>query len=62
MTKRTYKRLTYEQRKAIENMAGDGYRPAEIAERLGVHRSTVSRELKRVTPYNAEEAQKTINS
>lgn len=55
------KRLKYEDRKEIEKMKNDGVRVVVIAEKIGVHRSTIYNELKRGgTPYRAEVAQKTI--
>lgn len=62
MEKRMSRHLRYEDRKMIEAMLADGYNASEIADRLGVHRSTIFRECKRVTPYSADEAQKTVNS
>lgn len=57
--KRTVKRLTYEDRKVIEMMAGQGARVVSIADRIGVHRATIYKELKRGgEPYSAEVAQR----
>lgn len=44
---RTFKQLTYEQRQSIQNMLSYGYTNAEIAKRIGVHLSTIYRELDR---------------
>jgi transposase, IS30 family len=45
----SYKQLTYEQRYLINQLLKIGFNQSEIAENLDVHRSTVSRELKRNT-------------
>ena len=42
-----YKQLTYGQRYLIYHLLRMGYRQTKIAEVVGVHRSTISRELKR---------------
>ncbi|MGD9563809.1 MAG: IS30 family transposase [Pyrinomonadaceae bacterium] len=42
-----YSQLTQQQRYQIEAYLGTGMRKREIAERIGVHRSTVYREIKR---------------
>ena len=50
----TYNRLTREQRYSIETMNDSGYGPTAIARTIGVHPSTVSRELRRLgdeVPY-----------
>lgn len=44
-----YQQLTYEQRCQISALKTSGQRPAAIAAQLGVHRSTICRELKRNT-------------
>jgi IS30 family transposase len=44
---RTYTQLTQEQRYQIYALMKTGHTPSEIAEVIGVHKSTVSRELKR---------------
>jgi len=44
---RTYSQLTQEQRYQIYALKKTGHFPSEIAEVIGVHKSTVSRELKR---------------
>lgn len=49
-----YNRLTREQRYSIETMNDSGYGPTAIARTIGVHPSTVSRELRRLgdeVPY-----------
>ncbi len=57
--KRTVKRLSYEDRKIIEEMIGQGARVVSIADRIGVHRATIYKELKRGgSPYCAEDAQR----
>ena len=43
----TYRQLTQEQRYQIYALQKTGHSPSEIAEVIGVHKSTVSRELKR---------------
>jgi len=53
--------LKYEDRKLIEKMYSDGERVVIIAEKIGVHRATIYKELKRGgTPYNADVAQRSI--
>ena len=42
-----YKQLTYEQRYLIYKFLKTGYNQTEIANEVGVHKSTISRELKR---------------
>ena len=44
---RTYRQLTQAQRYQIYALRKTGHTPAEIAEVIRVHKSTVSRELKR---------------
>lgn len=44
---RTFKQLTYEQRKSIKKMLNCGYTNAEIAQIIGVHKSTIYREINR---------------
>jgi IS30 family transposase len=44
---RTYKQLTQEQRYQISAMLKTGHSKTEIASIIGVHRSTIGRELKR---------------
>ncbi len=39
--------LTYDQRLSIEQMFDDGFKPADIAQKIGVHLSTLYREKKR---------------
>jgi IS30 family transposase len=64
--KKTYKKLDLAQRYRIEALLDEGYSNTEIADRMGVHKSTISRELKRNTPargvnggiYSAERAQR----
>ena len=64
---RKYKRLNYEDRKAIEAMCKQGKRAEEIAEAMDVHRATIYHELKRGgaengnrKQYSADMAQKAI--
>lgn len=45
--KGTYRYLTFDDRKRIEQLWRDGATPKEIAEKLGVHFTTVYAELKR---------------
>jgi IS30 family transposase len=45
----SYKQLTYEQRYLINQLLKIGFTQTEIAESIEVHRSTISRELKRNT-------------
>ena len=65
---RKYKRLNYEDRKAIEAMCKQGKRAEEIAEAMDVHRATIYHELKRGgaengnrKQYSADMAQKAYN-
>ena len=63
--KRKYQQLSLEQRYTIECLLVKGYKQKEIAELIGVHKSTVSRELQRninkrgrhSKVYNSERAQ-----
>lgn len=55
----SHKKLTRDNRKCIETMIYDGMTIQEISDRIGVHRTTIDRELKRVPEdliYNAETA------
>ena len=45
----SYSQLTYEQRYLIYEFLKIGYKQTEIAEVIGVNKSTISRELKRNT-------------
>lgn len=62
--KRKYKRLRFEDRKALEIMLTSGFSISEIAELLGVHRDTIYRELHRSgktrDSYTAEDGQKSL--
>lgn len=61
MNRKTYKRITYEDRRRIEEMASRGMDKTSIAAAIGVHFQTISRELKRGgNPYKAEKAQKNL--
>lgn len=56
----SHKKLTRDDRKCIETMIYDDQSIQEIADRIGVHRTTIDRELKRVPEdliYNADNAQ-----
>ena len=58
---RTFKKLSYQERKRIEAMNDDGARVADIAKAIGRHRATIYNELKRGgTPYRADVAQKAV--
>jgi IS30 family transposase len=62
---RKYRRLTYEDRKVIEQMGKNRYGVCEIAEVIGVHRDTIYKEyarcqMKRKT-YSADIAQEKWN-
>ena len=48
---RSFKHLQYSDRLKIEAWLNAGYKPKEIAEELGVHISTIYREIKRGGPY-----------
>ena len=55
-----HKKLTRDDRKCIETMIYDSKSIQEIADRIGVHRTTIDRELKRVPEdliSNADDAQ-----
>ncbi len=57
--KKKVKRLSYEDRKIIEEMIRQKARVVSIADRIGVHRATIYKELKRGgSPYCAEDAQR----
>ena len=47
MPRRRYKQLTRTDRLRIETLSKAGHKPKEIAEEIGVHRSTIYREFKR---------------
>ena len=47
MTKPKYRRLTYDDRRVIENMCKAKKRQSAIANAIGVSQSTISRELSR---------------
>jgi len=55
-----YKQLTLSQRYQIESLLQVGCTQSEIANELGVHRSTISRELKRNIPSRGQTANKYI--
>ncbi len=53
--------LTLEDRKTIEKMLHEGVKHVEICRKVGIHQTTIYREMKRCKEaYNAEEAQKTV--
>ena len=57
----SYSQLTYEQRYLIYNLLKIGFTQARIAQLVGVHRSTISRELRRNTGkrgYRFKQAQR----
>ena len=57
----SYSQLTYEQRYLIYEFLKMGYKQTEIAEAIGVNKSTISRELKRNTGkrgYRYKQAQR----
>lgn len=62
----TYSRLTREQRYTIEVMNRNGSHQKEIAAAIGVHASTISRELRRGSeegkPYSCKDGQKHADS
>ena len=70
MGERTYKQLNWTSRIKLETMLKHGHSKKEIAEELGVHISTVYRELKRgetgglngnyCPAYSAETAEKAV--
>lgn len=60
-TRKAYKRLKFEDRKHIEQLLEAGKTVDEMACIIGVHTSTMYRELERGgIPYKAEVAQKSI--
>ncbi len=65
---RTYKQLTSEQRYQISALKKMGHRPSEIAQALEVHKSSISRELRRNTgergyrPKQADEKARDIRA
>ncbi len=58
---RTYKQLTQEQRYFIYQLNKIDFNQAEIASEIGVHKSTVSRGLKRNTGGNGYRPQQAHN-
>lgn len=62
--KRKYKRLMYDDRRLLEQMAHKGFRIADIASTLGVHSDTIYKELRRcktsLREYDADRAQQTL--
>ena len=59
--RKTYKRLTYEDRQKIETLYKEGKTIDEMALLMGVHSTTMYREIARGgEPYSADEAQQTI--
>lgn len=63
---RSYKYVTWEQRKTLEELYGAGVPIAEISQALGIHQATLYRELKRGgaekpgDTYSATRAQYTL--
>ena len=59
-----YKTITYEDRKKIEQLLNSGLKVDEIAQCIGVHKTTLYRELRvrkdQNGEYHADYAQKTI--
>lgn len=54
----SYSHLTIQERIKIETYLELGLKPCQIAKKLGVHRSTISREVKRCQgDYSANSAQ-----
>lgn len=59
--RKKYKRLTYNDRKKIEMLYKQGKTIDEMALLMGVHSTTMYRELERGgEPYNADTAQQSI--
>lgn len=59
--RKPYKRLRFEDRKHIESLCAEGKTVDEIALIIGVHSTTMYRELERGgEPYRAEVAQQNI--
>ena len=61
-SRKQYKRITFKDRLLIEEMINKGRTRFEIAFEIGVHSSTIDRELKRggYPDYTAVEAQKKL--
>lgn len=60
-TRKPYKRICFEDRQKIEQLLKDGKTTDEVALIIGVHSSTMYRELERGGyPYRAEVAQRHI--
>ncbi len=51
-----YHRVTLSLRHQLQALHQAGHNARAIAEQLGVHRATITRELARVDPYDAEAA------
>ena len=61
MRRKQYKKLRYEDRQRIEKLYSEGKTVDEMALMIGVHSSTMYRELERGgEPYRADVAQKQI--
>lgn len=59
--RKPYKRLRFDDRKKIERLCAEGKTVDEIALIIGVHSSTMYRELERGgSPYRAETAQRNV--
>lgn len=52
------KKINYEIRKEIEALSQKGISQKKMAVLLGLNQSTISRELKKCNPYNADKAEK----
>lgn len=61
MARKRYKRLRFEDRQKIEKLLKEGRTADEMALIIGVHSTTMYRELERGgTPYRAEVAQRNV--
>ncbi|MDD7404145.1 MAG: helix-turn-helix domain-containing protein [bacterium] len=59
--RKQYKKLTYADRKKIEQLAKENATPKQLAQETNVHISTIYRELERGgDPYNADAAQRAL--
>lgn len=59
--RKQYKKLTYADRKRIEQMIKENATPKQLAQETNVHIATIYRELERGgTPYNADTAQRAL--
>lgn len=61
MERKQYKKITYQDRKTIEQLIRAGKDATAIAAAVGVHYGTIMRELKRGgDPYKADVAQRSL--